>query len=230
MAIPFNQLTPIQFDPAYALFEEAAQRLMKADPNQPFRPLQDLLNATVEASEVAELSEVAQLTGLGHIRVVHVPPTWNKRVSFGGGNSPLLDEDGTFLVALSPADGRFPSDAKGLVCYFLSSCSELFSEHAWQSLAVYKFLLRKAGLPHLYEPAHWLRSSDDSSEAPSNYEIERITDVVASTLPLSMGLGEAASSALRSLRCSLEELEGNVPMATVIVQAGQRSPYLQPQS
>ena len=61
MAIPFNQLTPIQFDPAYALFEEAAQRLMKADPNQPFRPLQDLLNATVEASEVAELSEVAQL-------------------------------------------------------------------------------------------------------------------------------------------------------------------------
>jgi hypothetical protein len=35
-----------------------------------------------------------------------------------------------------------------------------------------------------------------------------------------MGLGEAASSASRSLRCSLEELEGNVPMATVIVQAG----------
>ena len=160
---------------------------------------------------------------------MHVPPTFNERISFGAGNCPLLDEDGIFLVALSPTDGRFKSDEKGLACYFLYACSEFFSEHAWQSLAVYKFLLRKAGLSHLYELVHWLRRCDDSIEAPSNYEIERITDVVASTLPLSMGLGEASSSALRSLRCSLEELEGNVPMATVIVQAGQRSPYLQPQ-
>lgn len=230
MAIPFNQLNPIPFNPEFALFEHVAKQLTKENPNQPFRDLDDLLNATQAASEITELSEVAELTGLGSIRVMHVPPAFNERVSFGAGNCPLLDEDGIFLVALSPNDGRFASDAKGLVCYFLSASSEFFSEHAWQSLAVYKFLLRKAGLLHLYEPAHWLRSCDDSTEAPSNYEIERITDVVASTLPLSMGIGEASSSALRSLRCSLEELEGNVPMATVIVQAGQRSPYLQPQS
>ena len=220
MAIPFNQLNPIPFDPEFALFEHVARQLTKENPNQPFRDVGDLLNAAKEASEITELSEVAELTGLGSIRVMHVPPAFNERVSFGAGNCPLLDEDGIFLVALSPNDGRFASDAKGLVCYFLSASSEFFSEHAWQSLAVYKFLLRKAGLLHLYEPAHWLRSCDGSTEAPSNYEIERITDVVASTLPLSMGLGEAASSASRSLRCSLEELEGNVPMATVIVQAG----------
>ena len=220
MAIPFNQLNPIPFDPEFALFEHVARQLTKENPNQPFRDVGDLLNAAKEASEITELSEVAELTGLGSIRVVYGPPTFDERISFGAGNCPLLDEDGIFLVALSPTDGRFKSDAKGLACYFLYACSEFFSEHSWQSLAVYKFLLRKAGLLHLYEPAHWLRSCDGSTEAPSNYEIERITDVVASTLPLSMGLGEAASSASRSLRCSLEELEGNVPMATVIVQAG----------
>ena len=220
MAIPFNQLNPIPFNPEFALFEHVARQLTKENPNQPFRDVGDLLNAAKEASEITELSEVAELTGLGSIRVVYGPPTFDERISFGAGNCPLLDEDGIFLVALSPTDGRFKSDAKGLACYFLYACSEFFSEHSWQSLAVYKFLLRKAGLLHLYEPAHWLRSCDGSTEAPSNYEIERITDVVASTLPLSMGLGEAASSASRSLRCSLEELEGNVPMATVIVQAG----------
>ena len=152
MAIPFNQLNPIPFDPEFALFEHVARQLTKENPNQPFRDVGDLLNAAKEASEITELSEVAELTGLGSIRVVYGPPTFDERISFGAGNCPLLDEDGIFLVALSPTDGRFKSDAKGLACYFLYACSEFFSEHSWQSLAVYKFLLRKAGLLHLYEP------------------------------------------------------------------------------
>ena len=103
-------LNPIPFNPEFALFEHVAKQLTKENPNQPFRDLDDLLNATRAASEITELSEVAALTGLGRIRVMHVPPTFNERISFGAGNCPLLDEDGIFLVALSPTDGRFKSD------------------------------------------------------------------------------------------------------------------------
>ena len=60
MAIPFNQLNPIPFNPEFALFEHVAKQLTKENPNQPFRDLDDLLNATQAASEITELSEVTK--------------------------------------------------------------------------------------------------------------------------------------------------------------------------
>ena len=65
MAIPFNQLNPIQFNPESALFEHVARQLTKENPSQPFRDLDDLLNRLEPiAANLGCATELAAVEGI----------------------------------------------------------------------------------------------------------------------------------------------------------------------